>query len=69
MAPTAATSAKQFTPVLDGPVGSQQRAGALVTPHHNLQQILGGRLRELAHPEVVDDQQRTLGIDSMYCLR
>ena len=50
--------AEQFAPVFDGAVGSQQGAGALVAAHDDLQQILGGGGRELAHAEVVDDEQR-----------
>src|SRR6267154_2104272 len=33
--------AQQFAPIFDGTVGSEQRAGALVAPHNNLQQIFG----------------------------
>ena len=50
--------AEQFAPVLDGTVGSEQRAEALVAAHDDLQQILGGGVRKLAHAEVVDDEQR-----------
>src|SRR5262249_37517935 len=50
--------AQQFAPVLDRAVGSQQRAETFVAAHDNLQQILGGGVRELAHAEVVEDEQR-----------
>ena len=49
--------AEQFAPVFDRPIGSQQSADTLVASHDNLQQILGGGVRQLAHPEIVDDQQ------------
>ncbi len=49
--------AKDLSPVLDRSVGGQDRAGPLVAAHDDLEQILGGVGRELAHPEVVDDEQ------------
>src|SRR6266849_9090662 len=49
---------EQFAPVLDRAVGSEQRTEALVAPHDDFQQILGGGVRQLAHAEVVDDEQR-----------
>ena len=36
---------QQLTPVIHGAIGSQQRAGAFVPSHDDLQQILGSRLR------------------------
>ena len=61
---------QQLAPVIHRTVRSQQRTGAFVTAHHDLQQILGGGLRQLAHAEIVDDQQGdTLEMDSIYCLR
>ena len=50
--------AKQFAPVLDGPVRGEQRRGPLVAAHHDFEEVLGCRVRELAHAEVVDDEQR-----------
>ena len=50
--------AEQFSPVFDGTVRSQQCAGALVAAHDDLQQILGRGQRQLAHAEVIDDEQR-----------
>ena len=50
--------AEQLSPVLDGTVGSEQRAEALVAAHDDFQQILGGRVRQLPHPKIIDDQQR-----------
>ena len=53
--------AEEFTPVVDGPVRGEQGAGPLVAAHDDLQQILGSRVRELAHAEVVDDEERYAG--------
>ena len=50
--------AEKFAPVLDRPVRGQQRGGALVAPHDDLEEILARGVRELAHPEIVDDEQR-----------
>ena len=44
--------AQQFAPVLDRAVGSQQRAGALVAPHDNFQQVFGGGVREETGPPI-----------------
>ena len=49
--------AEEFAPVLHGPVRSEQGRGLLVAAHHDLEEILGGGVRELAHPEIVDDEQ------------
>lgn len=49
--------AEQFSPVFNGTIRCQQGAGAFVTAHDDLQQVLRGRNRQLAHSEVVDDQQ------------
>jgi hypothetical protein len=53
--------AQQFAPILDRTIGRQQRAGALVAAHDDLQQIFGRGERQFAHPEIVDDQQRDRG--------
>ena len=50
--------AEQLAPVLDGTIGCEQRAETLVAAHDDLQQILGGRMWEFAHAEVIDDKQR-----------
>ena len=47
---------EELAPVLDGSVRRDQRRGALVAPHDDLEEILGGRVRELPHAEVVDDE-------------
>ena len=50
--------AQQFSPVFDGAIGSQQRTGPLVAAHDDLQQVLGGGQRQLAHTKIINDQQR-----------
>ena len=50
--------AEQLAPVFDGTIGGQQRGGAFMAAHDDLQEVLGGGQRELAHAEVVDDEQR-----------
>ena len=50
--------AKQLAPVFDGTVRGDQRRGTLVAAHDDLQQILGGGRGQLAHAEVVEDEQR-----------
>src|SRR5215813_13270263 len=50
--------AEEFAPVLDGTIRGDQGGRLLVPAHHELEQILGRGLREFAHPEVVDDEQR-----------
>ena len=49
--------AKQFAPVFDRSVGSEQRAAALITSHDDLQQVLGCGVRQLAHSEIVEYEQ------------
>ena len=53
--------AEQLAPVVHGSVRCNQRAGAFVAAHDDFQQFLGGGQRQLAHAEVVDDQQRDGG--------
>ena len=61
--------AEQLAPVLDGTVGGHQRAGALVPAHDDLEEVLGGGGGELAHAEIVDDEQRHACQSAMYSLR
>lgn len=49
--------AEQLAPVFDRTIRRQQRGIAFVAPHDDLQEIFGGRVRELAHPEIVDNEQ------------
>ena len=53
--------AEQLAPVFHRPIRSQQRAESFVAAHHDFQQILGGSMRQLAHAEVVEDEQRNGG--------
>ena len=53
--------AQQFAPVLHRTIGGEQRAEAFVTAHDDFQQILSGGVREFAHAEVVDNEQRHSG--------
>ena len=50
--------AEQLAPIVDGSIGRQQRGGPFVSAHDDLEQVLGGGVRQFAHPEVIDDQQR-----------
>ena len=53
--------AEQLAPVVDRAIGRQHRGRAFIAPHDQLEEILGGGVRELAHAEVVDDEQRDGG--------
>ena len=53
--------AEELSPVLDGPIRSDQSGGPFVAPHDDLQQILARGGRQLAHAEVIDDEQRDGG--------
>ena len=47
---------QQFAPVVDGSVRGEQSTGALIASHHDLQQFLGGGDGQLAHTEIIDDE-------------
>ena len=49
--------AEQLAPVVDGAVGCHDGADALVATHDDFEQVLSGGVRQLAHAEVVDDEQ------------
>ena len=49
--------AEQLAPVLDGTVRGDERRRPLVAPHDDLEQVLRGGRRELAHAEVVEDER------------
>src|SRR4051794_15650866 len=53
--------AEHLAPVLYGSIRGEERAGALVSAHDQFEEVLGGGGRQLAHAEVVDDQQRHAG--------
>jgi hypothetical protein len=42
--------AEELAPVVDGTVRGDQRRRPLVAPHHDLQEILGGRVGQLRMP-------------------
>ena len=50
--------AEQLAPVVDGSVRRQQRGRPFVAAHDDFQEIFGRGVRQLAHAEVIDDQQR-----------
>ena len=48
--------AQQLPPVVDGSIRGEERGRALVAAHDDLQEIFGGRVRQLPHAEIVNDQ-------------
>jgi hypothetical protein len=44
-----------------GSVRRDQRGRAFVATHHDLEEILRGRVGELPHAEIIEDQQRHAG--------
>ena len=58
---TAAVSPSSLPQSSTGRFEVMQRRGAFVAAHDDLQEVLGGGGRELAHAEVVDDEQRDGG--------
>ena len=57
MAVTAAVSPRSF-PSPPRAIRSQQGGRPFVPAHDDLQEVFGRGVRQLAHPEVVDDKQR-----------
>ena len=53
--------AEQLAPVFDGPIRGEERADPFVPAHDQLKEVFTGRGRQLAHSQVVDDQQRRSG--------
>ena len=53
--------AEELAPLVDRAVGGEHRGGPLVTAHDQLEQVLGGGVGQLAHAEVVDDEQVRAG--------
>ena len=49
---------EELSPVVDRSVRGEDRGGALVAAHDELEQVLGGSVRDLSHAEIVDDEQR-----------
>ena len=50
--------AEELAPIIDGTIRRQQRRCPLVASHDDLQKIFGGRVWQLSHAEVVDDEER-----------
>jgi hypothetical protein len=50
--------AEELPPIIDGTIRGEERRRAFVTAHDQLEEVFGSRVRELAHTEVIDDQQR-----------
>jgi len=48
--------AEQLAPIIDRSIRGQQRRGAFIASHDQLEQVFGGGVGELAHAEVVDDE-------------
>jgi len=48
--------AKELRPILQRSVGGDDRRRALITAHHDLQQILGCTAGELSHPKIVNNE-------------
>ena len=55
---TAAVSPRSLPPIIHGTIRRQRRRRPFVAAHDQLEEIFGGRVRQLAHAEVIDDQQR-----------
>ena len=53
--------AEELAPILDGPVRSDERRGALVAAHDDLEEVFGRGVGQPLHPEIVDDQERDGG--------
>ena len=53
--------AEELAPVLDGAIRGEDRGGPLVASHDELEEVLGGGVGQLAHAEVVDDEQGDVG--------
>jgi hypothetical protein len=53
--------AQQLPPIIDRSVRGEDRGRAFVAAHDQLEEILSGGVRELAHAEIVDDQERDHG--------
>src|SRR5712692_4315799 len=49
---------QQFAPVVYGSVRGEQSTGALIASHDDLQQFLGGGEGQLAHTQIINDEER-----------
>ena len=52
---------EELPPVVDRTIRGKHRGGPFVAAHAQLEQVLGGGMRQLAHAEVIDDEQRHAG--------
>jgi len=59
---------EQLPPVVDWSVRGKDGRGAFVAAHHQLEEILGGGMRQLAHAEVINDEERDRGQVVQICL-
>ena len=50
--------AEQLPPVVDGTIRRDERRHPFISAHDDLEEIFGGGVRKLPHPEVIDDQER-----------
>jgi hypothetical protein len=48
---------EKLAPIIDRAIRCQQRRGPFVAAHDQLEEVFGGGVRRLAHPDVIDDQQ------------
>ena len=48
---------QKFSPVFDRAIRSQHSAGPFIPSHDDLQQFFGSGQWQLAHPEIVEDEQ------------
>jgi hypothetical protein len=49
---------EELAPIIDGTIRRQQRRRAFVAAHDQLEEIFSGGMREFAHAEIVDDEER-----------
>lgn len=56
---------QKFSPVFDGTIRSQHRAGSFIPSHDDLQQFFSRGQWQLTHPEIVEDEQGTVTRNSI----
>jgi hypothetical protein len=52
------TISQQFAPVFDGSIGIEQSTGAFIKLHDDLREFPGGSDWQLAHAQIIDDEER-----------
>jgi len=50
--------AEELAPVFHGAIRRDQRGRSLVAAHDDLEEVLGGRVGQPSHAEIVDEQER-----------